>query len=239
MINAIDKNQFIKMGDLLQHRGPDNTSNFFINEKIGLNVSRLRIHDKTSSSDQPFKSDCGRYIILFNGAIFNFKKLKKELESLGESFSTISDTEVLLALIDSIGVEKTIKKIEGMFAFALWDNKKDLITLFRDRFGEKPLYWGNISNGELEGFMFSSDISSFVNLSDKLNISDLAKRQYYEYGCVLSPNTIFDNIYQLQPGYKLTIPNVFFDSIHKNINSSEPWDSITKIIKKEKIELKD
>ena len=204
---TIDKNQFIKMGDLLQHRGPDNTSNFFINEKIGLNVSRLRIHDKTSSSDQPFKSDCGRYIILFNGAIFNFKKLKKELESLGESFSTISDTEVLLKGYLKFG-NNFFYKINGMYAIAIFDNLNLKLNVFRDFSGIKPVYY--FHSGET--LIISSEIKPILFFIKNKKLNSRILLEFFSFQSVSAPNTFFKDVKALEPN---TLLSCFCEKIKK------------------------
>ena len=131
----------LKMSSAIKHRGPDDEGIFY-NEQVFMGHRRLSILDLSKKGHQPMSSFSKRYICSFNGEIYNYKTLKIDLEKNGYSFNSSSDTEVLLALIESFGFEEAIKKCIGMFAIALWDNKENIFSLARDRFGEKPLYWG-------------------------------------------------------------------------------------------------
>ena len=124
---------------LLRHRGPD-SKGIFSDSGIGLVHTRLSLLDLTSRSDQPFWDGQNRYCIAYNGEIYNYKELRSELEKLGRSFRTTSDTEVLLECIIQYGPEKILSKLEGMFAFAVYDTVENVLLLSRDRFGIKPLY---------------------------------------------------------------------------------------------------
>lgn len=184
-----------KMADSLKHRGPD-SSGFFYDEKneAGLAHTRLSIID-VSGGSQPIFSEDGSKAIIFNGEIYNFCGLKKELKSR-HKFKTNSDTEVILHLYEDLG-EKCLEKLEGMFSFAVWDAKEKTLFLARDRFGEKPLYYFFYGGS----FVFSSEIKALLchhAVKKELDFLSLAKFLTYEY--VPSPNTIFKNIFKLEPG---------------------------------------
>ena len=133
------------MGNSIRSRGPDSKGIFFDSDQgIGLSFRRLAILDLSDAGSQPMCSVSGRYVICFNGEIYNHNDIRKEIER--KSLSKIiwnghSDTETLLASIELFGLEETLKKCTGMFAIALWDKKEKLLSLTRDRFGEKPLFY--------------------------------------------------------------------------------------------------
>jgi len=127
----------------ITHRGPDGSGGW-CDELVGLAHARLAIVDLSDAGHQPMPSACDRYMIAFNGEIYNHRKLRRKLEQQGQApeWRGHSDTETLLACFAVWGVEKTLKATVGMFAIALWDKRKKVLTLARDRFGGKPLYWG-------------------------------------------------------------------------------------------------
>lgn len=147
----------LRMTTQLQHRGPDD-SGIWCDPTCGLALGhrRLSIIDLSQQGHQPMHSGCGRYVIVFNGEIYNFRALRPVLEARGVSFRGHSDTEVLLAAIGEFGVEAALKQVNGMFAFALWDRANRSLTLARDRLGEKPLYYG-FSDGV---FLFGSELKA-------------------------------------------------------------------------------
>ncbi|MBF0539719.1 MAG: hypothetical protein HQL03_15870 [Nitrospirae bacterium] len=147
-----------KMSDTLIHRGPDK-SGVWIDYKSGIALGhrRLSIIDLSDAGHQPMQSHSGRYIITFNGEIYNYQEIRGDLEYYKEHlWRGHSDTEVMLAAIETWGIEKAIKKFVGMFAFALWDRDKKTLHLARDRFGEKPLYYGWMGNC----FLFASELKA-------------------------------------------------------------------------------
>ena len=133
------------MNSFIANRGPD-SEGIWIDEQdcLALGHRRLAIIDLTDSGSQPMTSRCGRYVIVFNGEIYNYKDLKRKVKN--QVWSGGSDTEVLLACIEEWGLEETITQCVGMFALALWDRKFKLLKFARDRMGEKPLYYGWIKN---------------------------------------------------------------------------------------------
>ena len=127
----------------LVHRGPDDYGTWVDKEKgIALGHQRLSINDLSNEGHQPMISPSGRYVLVFNGEIYNFLELRRHLESQKCTFKSNSDTEVLLVAIDLWGLTTALNRFSGMFAFALWDCQNYQLTLVRDRMGEKPLYYG-------------------------------------------------------------------------------------------------
>ena len=190
------------MNSSLLRRGPDN-NDLYIYEKEGilLNHTRLSINDLTPTGNQPMASNNDRFIIIFNGEIYNHKELRKKLNY---KWKGTSDTETLLACITNWGLQKSLENFIGMFAFALLDKKDNKLHLVRDRFGEKPLYWGFA--GKDEDFIFGSDLSIFKvypGFNNEINRYALAKFLNYSY--IPSPFSIYKKIWKLEAGKLLTI----------------------------------
>lgn len=202
----------------INHRGPDRNG-YWIDDrsKLVLANTRLAIQDLSENGHQPMHSKSGRYLIVFNGEIYNFKKLKLEylnnINSLGSS-----DTEVFLDLIDKFGLIESLKFLEGMFAFALWDTYEQNLTLGRDRIGEKPLYFGYSSNK----FIFSSELKGIKKLSFFNNSIDFESiNLFLKYSFIPAPNSIYKDIFKLEPG-KLAIFNPKTNSFYLK----RYWDGI-------------
>ena len=146
-----------QMAAVIAHRGPDDSGFWFDAEAgIGLAQRRLSIVDLSPEGHQPMRSADGRYVVVFNGEIYNFGKLRAELESLGHQFRGHSDTEVMLAAICEWGLAAAVQRFVGMFAFGLWDRREQMLHLVRDRIGEKPLYYGWVG----EVFLFGSELKA-------------------------------------------------------------------------------
>ena len=152
-----DKKILKKMTDRIKHRGPD-AEGFYIDEKVALGHRRLSIID-LNTGDQPIYNEDKSIVIVFNGEIYNFKELKKELKN--HKFKTSTDTEVIVHGYEEWGFDIT-KKLRGMFSFALWDTKKEILFLARDGWGIKPLYYYENNNT----FMFASEIKAFLDHPD-------------------------------------------------------------------------
>lgn len=190
----------------LQTRGPDD-SNVWINHSrtVAFGHTRLSILDLSPLGSQPMKSKDGRYVITYNGEIYNHLDLRLELSRSKDFWSGSSDTETLLECITTWGLEKTLNKCYGMFAFAIYDSYLQRLVLARDRFGQKPLYYILGGSGSDEHRMqFSSSIYSLVSFSNR-KFSDSALSTYFQYGCISSPLSIYDDICQLLPGHMISI----------------------------------
>ncbi|AII13939.1 asparagine synthase (glutamine-hydrolyzing) [Campylobacter iguaniorum] len=187
-----------KIFSIASHRGPDNTSKVEMgNFTFGHN--RLSIVDHNSLSNQPMISECGRYVIVFNGEIYNFATIKEKLKSKYH-FKTSSDTEVLLYSYIEYG-ESCIDEFRGMFAFAIYDKELDKLFCARDRLGIKPFVY-YAQNGK---FIFASEIKVILEvLGSKPNINNEAISQYLHYLYIPYPNTIFQDIMKLPPAHTLT-----------------------------------
>ncbi|MCT7563738.1 asparagine synthase (glutamine-hydrolyzing) [Aliarcobacter butzleri] len=204
IVGFIDKNKNIDtLNDMLKiqsYRGPDDSGVYF-DEKSGVHLghNRLSIQDLTSHGHQPFVSDCGNYIIVFNGEVYNFKIIKTELQNLGYNFISNSDTEVILYSYKQWGID-CIHKFIGMFSFSILDELNNKLFLVRDRAGVKPLYYYKVENE----FMFSSEIKSFHKhpiFRKEQNLSVLP--YFFQFGYIPAPYTIFKNCFKLEAGHYL------------------------------------
>jgi asparagine synthase (glutamine-hydrolysing) len=194
-----------QMADTLAHRGPDDEGIWLdASSGIGFNHRRLSIIDLTAAGHQPMRSANGRFMVVWNGEIYNHQALRLVLESEGEAphWRGHSDTETLLACFESWGVVETLKQTVGMFSVALWDFEAQTLLLARDRMGEKPLYYG-WSNGV---FLFGSELKALKahpRFTAELNrnaLGELLRRQY-----ISGPASIYEGIFKLQPGAVLTV----------------------------------
>lgn len=196
----INRQLLSRMNESQYHRGPDE-GDLYIEAGLGLGHRRLSIIDLTSGQ-QPMVSLDTNAILTFNGEIYNFLELRKELEVLGYVFQTQCDTEVILYGWQAWG-ESCVDRLRGMFAFAVWD--RDLQTLFlaRDRLGVKPLYYSELASGH---FIFGSELKSLKEHYELPKIIDpTAIEDYFGFGYVPDPKTIYKNVYKLEPGYCLSI----------------------------------
>ena len=190
-------NQVVRMSDMLEHRGPDD-SGFWVDETngIGLGHRRLSIVDTSSGGAQPMCSHDGNIVICFNGEIYNHISLRKELEQSGVSFRSTSDTEVLVSGIVHWGLEPTVKRLIGQFAFAVVDRANNTFHLVRDRVGEKPLYYGWLD----KVLVFSSELKALTVLPSWTgSINKQALGLYFRHNYIPSPHSIYQGIYKLPP----------------------------------------
>ncbi len=191
------------MSQTLSHRGPDQSGTWtHAPSGLALGFRRLAILDLSPTGHQPMQSASGRYIIVFNGEVYNFKELRAELRKHGASFKGGSDTEVLLASIEAWGIKKALQRFNGMFALALWDTKTRTLYLARDRMGIKPLYYG-IFNGIL---LFGSELKALrAHPAFRAEIDRNALSLYLRHNCIPAPHSIYQCIYKLAPASLLTI----------------------------------
>lgn len=198
-----------QMSNEIIHRGPDDNSIFYDNEnRIGLAHRRLSIIDKSEAGKQPMTSKNSKYIIVFNGEIYNHIELRGhiKLNNYSINWKGHSDTETLLELISIFGINESLKICVGMFSFALWDTEHKELILARDRFGEKPLYYGWQGNNYNSCFIFASDLNSIKKNPFFNNIIDRKSIQLYmQYSYIPTPYSIFTNIYKLEPGSTLRV----------------------------------
>jgi len=191
------------MTDTLRHRGPDD-SGVWMDEKAGIAMGhrRLSILDLSPAGHQPMVSGDGRYVITFNGEIYNFQALRRELESLQHVFHGHSDTEVLLAAVSQWGLEKAVERFNGMFAFALWDRQARTLSLGRDRLGEKPLYYGWTGGA----FLCASELKALRAYPGfKEDIDRDVLTLFLRYGYIPAPYCIFRGFRKLPAGTLLTV----------------------------------
>src|ERR1035441_4804425 len=200
------------MCDTLAHRGPDDSGTWTDKtEGIALGHRRLSIVDLSVLGHQPMHSLCGRYLITFNGEIYNFNDIRCELH--GHAFRGASDTEVLLAAVAQWGVEGALARCNGMYAFALWDRVERRLSLARDRIGEKPLYYGWCGST----FMFGSELKALeAHPAFNCSVDQDALTQYFRYNYVPAPYSIYRGILKLRPGHLVEVkrqdPGVMPDS---------------------------
>jgi asparagine synthase (glutamine-hydrolysing) len=184
------------MADRLRHRGPDDSGTYANLDGVSLSFRRLAIVDLTPAGAQPMTSASGRYVLVFNGEIFNFERLRARLPR--QSWRGHSDTEVLLACIEAWGLETAVRECIGMFAFALWDTHEHTLALVRDRAGVKPLYYSLTGRG----VQFASELDA---LDVDRTIDPVAAALYARYGYVPAPWSIYAGVRKLTPGTILTI----------------------------------
>jgi len=201
--NVVLQNTVQRMTDTIIHRGPDD-SGAWVDEKLGvaLGFRRLAIVDLTPTGRQPMQSADGRYMIVFNGEVYNFLELRAELSALGHSFCGTSDTEVMLAAICQWGLMAAVKRFNGMFAFALWDRNERRLHLVRDRLGIKPLYYG-WSGGV---FLFGSELKTLrAHPAFQAEINRDALALFLRFADVPAPYSIYKGIFKQPPGTILTL----------------------------------
>ena len=214
-----------KMGIFIKNRGPD-SSNKWISKKDGIAMlhTRLAIIGLGISGNQPMISHDGRYVMSFNGEIYNYKSIRNDLNNnFNIKWSGESDSEVLLEGISLLGLEKMITKLNGMYAIALWDKKLKILTLIRDRIGEKPIYFGTVFTDNQESIVFSSDIGSFTSLSSKkLDLEQSSVSEFLNNGWINGPKTIYKDIFKVDPGEYI---NISFSNLKNNfeINKKKYW----------------
>lgn len=199
--------------DKLSSRGPDDHGVFRGNGATFIHA-RLSVIDLSEQAAQPMVSSCGRYVVVFNGEIYNYQELRRRLAS-GYAFTSQSDTEVILAYFAKYGA-KALDHLRGMFAFAIWDKEKDELFVARDRLGVKPLYFATIG----KGFAFASRPQALCALVPGLNrsIDKQALRYFLEAGYVPAPYSIYEGVRKLEPGHYLTVTS-------QGLNKTRYWSA--------------
>jgi asparagine synthase (glutamine-hydrolysing) len=189
------------MAAAIAHRGPDDEG-FYFKENVAMGMRRLSIID-LATGHQPISNEDGSVWVVFNGEIYNFPELRRRLLARGHNFSTHSDTEVIVHLYEDHG-DDLVDHLNGMFAFALWDERRRRLLVARDRMGEKPLYFTRTANS----FIFSSELKSLVvhpEVGRRVNL--LALRKYLQYEFVPSPHTMIEGVHKLRPAHRLIFEN--------------------------------
>lgn len=198
--DTVNRDELNCMGQYMQNRGPDYTG-IWINDNVGLCHTRLGIIDLSAQGNQPMLSNDKKTAITFNGEIYNFKQLKAELQATGEYFNTNSDTEVLLVGYKKWGINKLVTKINGMFAFCIYDDKHKRFYLVRDRLGKKPIYY-YVDNHKV---IFASDIKAvWHHTKNRLSLNTNSLDYYFSMLSVPQPQSIWTEINQLPPASILT-----------------------------------
>ncbi len=205
-----------RMKQRMLHRGPDGGGTYISEDgQVTLGHRRLSIFDLSETGSQPMTSHSGRFVMVYNGEIYNYKKVAAKLlaEKRVNAFRGTSDTEVLLEALEAYGVERGIGMCKGMFAIALYDRKERELFLLRDRVGEKPLYYGKVG----DSFVFASDVGCIPVLEGFDNpINREVLDLYFVHGYIPAPYSIYEGIFKLEPGSLLKIKAPFQDwSIQK------------------------
>jgi len=187
----------------LTHRGPDDSGVWADQEAgVGFGHRRLSIIDLSAGARQPMVSACGRYVIVYNGEIYNFETLRKRLTEKGATLRTRSDTEALLESIVTFGLDAALSSANGMFAFGLWDRETRTLQLVRDRFGQKPLYYGWAGRS----FVFGSELKALTGMPGfDTAVDPSAVAQLMRFATIPAPHTIYPGCWKLLPGTILTI----------------------------------
>lgn len=209
----VEERIVVAMRDALTHRGPDEAG-IVVDGSVGLGHRRLSIIDLSTGS-QPMHNEDSTIWIVFNGEIYNYQRLREDLLQAGHVFYTNSDTETLIHLYEEYGIEM-LQKINGMFAFCIWDSRNQELVIARDRLGQKPLYYTCTGSA----FLFASELKSLFQhpaVSREIDVLSLSKYLTYEY--VPAPHSIIKNVHKLQPGCYLV-----YSTRTKEILTKEYWD---------------
>lgn len=199
MVGGFNMVNLAKATEILSKRGPD-VQDIYHNDHIGLGHRRLSIIDTSSDSNQPFWDASQRYCMIFNGEIYNYQELKSELKERGVSFRTSSDTEVLLYAYITYG-EACVDKLNGFFAFAIYDKEDRSVFIARDRFGIKPLLYFH----DEDKFLFASEMKSLLTYGIEKQLNYTALYQYLQLNYVPAPHTMLKGVTKLLPGHCITI----------------------------------
>lgn len=197
--SKVDETIIKKMTDVIHHRGPDSSGTYNY-KNISFGHRRLAIQDLSKNGNQPMESQSSKSCIVFNGEIYNHLSLRKKITDY--QFKGNSDTETILVFIEKYGIEKFLNEANGMFALAFFDKEKELLTLARDRAGEKPLYYGFINSDKVGDFVFASELKSIIQhpyFSKEINID--AVNSFFKYNYIGNELSIYKSIYKLLPGH--------------------------------------
>ena len=203
----VDRSILERMNAAIAHRGPDDDG-FYLNDGVALGMRRLSIID-LASGQQPIHNADKTTWIVFNGEIYNYQELRKDLEKRGHRFYTNSDTEAIIHLYDDYGAD-CLEHLRGMFAFAIWDTRDKSLFLARDRVGKKPILYSHQDNG---GLIFGSEFQALLQHPDiSREVDQEAIDSYLSYQCIPAPQTAFKQIRKLEPGHWLRWKNGTFET---------------------------
>ena len=190
--------QLESMTDALAHRGPDDRGSFVDRDSgIGLGHRRLAVIDCSPTGHQPMTSADGRYVVVTNSELYNYVELRQQLKRSGREFRGTSDTEVLVAGLERWGVRRTLERVNGMFALAVWDAQEQCLYLARDRFGEKPLYYGWTG----QHLLFGSELKALrAHPECKPDVDRNAVALYFRHNCIPAPHSVYSGIAKVPPG---------------------------------------
>jgi len=216
--DTVSESEIIKMTDAIAHRGPDGEGKWISkNQNVGLGHRRLAIIDLSNTASQPMHSPCGNYTIVFNGEIYNYIELKEKLVKQGEIFYTDSDTEVLLRLY-ILNKELCLNDLDGMWSFAVWNEKEQSLFCARDRFGEKPFYFYKTE----DAFYFGSEMKALWEIGVSKEVNQRAWNHYVNNNQLYDENflheTFYKNIYQLKHSHYLYL------NINRNFSVQQYYD---------------
>lgn len=208
-----------RMTDVIFHRGPDDQQTYSDDEAgLGLGFRRLSIIDLSPDGRQPMTSASGRYVMVFNGEVYNYESLRPELLESGASFRGHSDTEVILAAVEAWGLNESLQRFNGMFAIALWDRRDRRLHLVRDRMGIKPLYYGRVGGS----LVFGSDLASFREYPGwHGGIDRGALCLFLRHGYVPGPHSIYAGVRKLPAGHLLEVVDLAAE-----LPDTSPWWSV-------------
>ena len=247
VISSLEKEQkhqlLDSMGKAIKHRGPDDSSYWLSEDGLcGLSHRRLSIVDLSPTGQQPMISQCQRYIIAYNGEVYNYRDIARQLHEENVELNGGSDTEVILEAFSLWGVDETLQKMHGMFAIALFDQQDQSLTFIRDRMGEKPLYVGSYKNqiifaSELKALqiIFSQQAGfSAMTENDYSTLPELDRQAiglYLRHGYIPAPYSVFQNIYKLPAANKVSIKpqqrQSFINDRKTWVTAFQPYWSLT------------
>jgi len=203
-----------RMTNAIAHRGPDGEGRY-LDGAVGLGNRRLAIIDLSEAGAQPMGSEDGEVVITYNGETYNFVELRAELERAGHVFRSHSDTETIVHGYEEWG-DTVVDRLNGMFAFAIWDRRRKRLLLARDRYGIKPLYYAQIGNT----LLFASEIKSFLEVpSFRVQVSRPHLLEYFTFQNIFSDGTLFDGVKLLPPAHRLVV-----DTVSGSVRTERYWD---------------
>lgn len=232
-VGISNRNLLERMGESVMHRGPDQ-DDVFESSECSLIHRRLSIIDLSEAGRQPMKTSDGRFVIAYNGEIYNYRDLRKRYESEGWKFQSRTDTECFLASVALHGL-RDIDQFHGIFAFALWDSKEKICHIARDRMGIKPLFVA-VQNDRVT---FASEIPALLHLNEKWKIDAVARSMYLSLGYIPGPRTIYEGIQSLEPGRLYEINNgqlcdegLYYETTNAklNLSRSEAKNTLVRIV---------